>query len=396
MIRNNAKETFMVIGLFIAALNLRPAINSIAPVLESVRIEFGMSASVASLLTAIPVLCMGLFSPLATKLGARWGMESTIMWSLVLIGGSLVLRWFTDSTYYLILTAIFAGIGIAIVGPLLSGFIKRYFPTKVPSMIAVYTMALTTGAALASALSFPLQTGTGSWKFGLAAWSVLAIIALPVWWGIVRKNGEPQIHLAKSYQRVKLPWKNKKAWLLTLHFGLMAMGFYSVTAWLPPIMQSLGYSKLYAGTLLMIFAVVQIPAGFVLKMLLKRFPSRLIWLLTASFLELIGFFLILMNTLPSLAAALIGFGAGILFALSLLLPIDATSNPEDAASWAAMTQSVGYVIGATGPIFIGWINDVTKSFSLAVIGLIIITIIMSVLQVMIVPKKARGKKGLAI
>ncbi|GGD86630.1 MFS transporter [Paenibacillus nasutitermitis] len=395
MLGNKSAGILAVMGLFIAALNLRPAINSIAPILESIRLDLGMNASAASLLTAIPVLCMGVFSPLAAKLGTRWGIEKTIMWSLVLIGAGLVLRWFTDSPFFLILTAVLAGIGIASIGPLLSGFIKRYFPSNVPSMIAVYTMALTIGAALASVLSVPLQTKTDSWQIGLAAWGALAILALPVWLRIVGKYGVHHTRSTSSSQMTRLPWKNKNAWLLTLHFGLMAMGFYSITAWLPPIMQSMGYSKLYAGTLLTIFAVVQIPAGLVLKTLLKRFPSRLIWLLAASTLEFIGLILVLLNLLPWLAAALIGFGAGMLFALSLLLPIDATSNAEDAASWAAMTQSGGYIIGSAGPILIGWVNDATQSFSLAVIGLIVITVIMSVLQVIIVPKKAWKNKELA-
>jgi CP family cyanate transporter-like MFS transporter len=119
--------------------------------------------------------------------------------------------------------------------------------------------------------------------------------------------------------------------LLTVHFGLMAMVFYSLMAWLLPIMESLGYSR-YAGNLLTIFAIVQIPSGLVLQFLLKWFPSRLLCLLAASLLQLIGLIFIFGSTLPWLAAFLCGFGSGMLFALGTLLPIDAASSPQEAAS----------------------------------------------------------------
>jgi CP family cyanate transporter-like MFS transporter len=299
------------------------------------------------------------------------------------------LRIVTHSAFFLLLTALLAGIGIAAMGPLLSGFIKRHFAGNIPMMIAVYSMALSLGAALGSSLSAPLQFRVHSWQTTLAFWAVLAIAAVPIWFRVVRRGIDTPMDSATISQSSKLPWGNKKVWLLTVHFGLMAMVFYSLMAWLPPIMESLGYSRLYAGNLLTIFAIVQIPSGLVLQFLLKRYPSRLLWLLAASFLQLIGLILIFGSFLPWLAAVLCGFGSGMLFALGTLLPIDAASSPQEAASWAAMTQSGGYIIGALGPILIGWINDLTYQFRLAILGLIIITLMLMTVQVLIIPRKVK-------
>ncbi|MXQ55645.1 MFS transporter [Shimazuella alba] len=63
---------------------------------------------------------------------------------------------------------------------------------------------------------------------------------------------------------------------------------------------------------------------------------------------------------PWLAAAFIGIGAGTLFLLSLL-SIDITKSSEEAASWSALIQSVGYVNGAAGPFIIGLLHDTTNS-----------------------------------
>ena len=383
----------MIIALFIASLNLRPSINSIAPVLETIRTSLGMNASVASLLTSIPVLCMGLFAPLAIKFSGKWGIERVLGWSLLVIGVGTILRFFTQSTSFLLITAFIAGIGIAFAGPLLPGFIKRHFPKHVPSMIAIYTVALTLGAALSSSLIVPMQNSMNSWQSALGIWGVLAFVAVLLWWLFVMRQIKPQDHLASTGTKTRMPWTNKKAWLLTLTFGLMAMLFYSITAWLPEIIQGMGYSKSYAASALTIFVVVQIPVSLVLPILLRKFPSRRLWLSVAALLQLVGLVMLAFSIEPLVATFFIGVGAGGLFSLNLLLPLDATDNPQEAAAWSAMTQSVGYVIGATGPLILGWIHDATDSFSTAIVGLIVINVAMMVVQTVATTIKRKQQLG---
>ena len=374
------KYILMIIALFIASLNLRPSINSIAPLLETIRTSLGMNASVASLLTSIPVLCMGLFAPVAVKFSGKWGIERVLGWSLLVIGVGTILRFFTNSVSFLLITAFIAGIGIAFAGPLLPGFIKRHFPKHVPSMIAIYTVALTLGAALSSSLTVSMQNSMNSWQSALGIWAVIAFVAVLLWWLFVMQHIRPQDHPTSTGTKTRMPWTDKKAWLLTLTFGLMAMLFYSFTAWLPQIIQGMGYSKSYAASALTIFVVVQIPVSLVLPILLRKFPSRRLWLMVAALLELVGLVMLASSIEPWVATIFIGVGAGALFSLNLLLPLDATDNPQEAAAWSAMTQSAGYVIGATGPLILGWIHDATDSFSTAIAGLIVITLAMMVVQ----------------
>lgn len=113
-------------------------------------------------------------------------------------------------------------------------------------------------------------------------------------------------------------------------------------------------------------------------------------------MELIGFSIIMLSIEPWLAAIFIGLGAGTLFSLNLMLPIDMTNNAQEAASWAAMTQSVGYVIGATGPILLGWIHDATQSFFIAVLGMIVINVLMIAVQFMAVPRKSKDTVDITV
>ena len=155
----------------------------------------------------------------------------------------------------------------------------------------------------------------------------------------------------------------------------------------------MGYSKAYAASALTIFVVVQIPVSFVLPILLRKFPSRRLWLTVAALLELVGLVMLAFSIGPWVATIFIGVGAGGLFSLNLLLPLDATDNPQEAAAWSAMTQSAGYVIGATGPLILGWIHDATDSFSSAIAGLIVISVLMIIVQTVATTIKGKQQPG---
>ncbi|MCP6330034.1 MFS transporter, partial [Klebsiella pneumoniae] len=74
------------------ALNLRPALSSLAPLLNMVREATGLSASGAGLLTTLPVLCLDLFAPLAPMLARRLGSERTVLLILLTLAGGILLR----------------------------------------------------------------------------------------------------------------------------------------------------------------------------------------------------------------------------------------------------------------------------------------------------------------
>ncbi|MGP3783427.1 hypothetical protein [Paenibacillus sp. 1A_MP2] len=72
----------------------------------------------------------------------------------------------------------------------------------------------------------------------------------------------------------------------------------------------------------------------------------------------------------------------------MMLPIDETNNAQEASAWSAMTQSGGYILGALGPLGIGWLHDATGSFIQAFYGLAIIIVLQIMVQLAIGNKKA--------
>ena len=131
----------------------------------------GAGALAASVMTAGPVLCLGLFSFPAAGLARRFGAERTILGALATIAAGTALRGF-PALPWLIGGGLLAGAGIAICNVLLPGLVKRDFPDRIAPMTGLYSMSLSGGAALAAALTVPFEQLSGSWTAGLAIWSV--------------------------------------------------------------------------------------------------------------------------------------------------------------------------------------------------------------------------------
>lgn len=139
-----------VIALFMASLNLRPVVSSIAPVLGSIQHDLGLNGCCIQLTRFV---------------------ERVITLSLMLIGGSTLVHLFIHSAIWLLFTTVLSGMGIAMMGPLLSGFIKKHLADRAPSMIAIYSMALALEAALGSSLTSPLYRRLHSWQMSLSFWA---------------------------------------------------------------------------------------------------------------------------------------------------------------------------------------------------------------------------------
>ena len=363
---------YLVMIIFFVSLNLRPSITSVGPLLDIIQTDLGMSGVTASLLTALPVFCMGLFAILAIKLNKRLGMEKSLLIAMSLIFVATFLRMFVHNSFLLFATALFSGIGIGIAGPLITGFIKKYFSNN-HGLMGVYSVSMVIGAAVASSLSVPTyQRMNESWQHALGFWSILAVPAFLLLIPLLNKAEKSTDTLPISALFVK----NKRVTLFMLFFGCMAAIFYSLTAWLAPIVQSMGFSYSQSGLILTLFTVIQIPISFLIPILVSKTGNRKVWLLVCSFSEIIGILILLLNYSPWVATVFLGIGAGGLFPLALLLPIQEAKNIEETVSWSAMMQFGGYLLGALGPSFIGLTIDVFDNFVPALGGLLIILCVM--------------------
>jgi len=68
---------------------------------------------------------------------------------------------------------------------------------------------------------------------------------------------------------------------------------------------------------------------------------------------------------PHLWVALIGFGLGACFALSLILTLDHCRKPREAGQLGGFVQGVGFLINALSPWMTGWLRQLTGEFASA-------------------------------
>ncbi|PVE71161.1 CynX/NimT family MFS transporter [Priestia megaterium] len=357
------RNILFLFALILAAFNLRPGITSVSPVLHEITKELGMSSTSASLLTSIPLLCFGFCSLFAGRLANRYQSEKVITFFISCIGIATFLRVFTNSSLYLLITALLIGAGIGVVSPLLSGFIKSYFPEKAASMIGIYSTSMVVGASISIGLTTPLQHWlNNSWKNGLAFWSIFALFAIPLWLMVTKQSHTDRSRFSQK-RKASLPLKNKEAWLLTSFVGLVTLLFYCFAAWLPAIVEEKGWTPAFGGLAGTIAMIAQLPATLLLPSLLRVLPNKRFWITFFTLSVIVGLSLLCFtNVTPIISSICLGIGGGGLVSLTLLLPIDKTASPIEASNWSAMTQAIGYMIGAVGPFIIGFLHDYLGSF----------------------------------
>ncbi|MGE6347299.1 CynX/NimT family MFS transporter [Bacillus mycoides] len=393
-LKHQERTYLYILALFFVSINLRIGITSVSPLLETIRQDLNISNFFVSFLTAIPVFCMGTFALLTGKVIKKYGAEKAIMACLILIGFATCMRAFTSSISTLFASSLFIGIGIALAGPLLSGFIKEKFPTKIGLMIGIYSVGMGTGASLSAGLTIPLQhVLKDDWNMALAFWGVLTIIAIIFWYPVMKQKKNTSTQNKKNNS---LPLRNTKAWLFTIFFGLQSGIFYSITTWLAPANQSMGVSGEQAGTLITVFTVVQMICSFLIPTLADIYKNRALWLLGSICFVLVGLSLMIYPlTTPWIPSILLGIGLGGVFPLALMLPLYETKTSEDASAWTAMMQSGGYIMGGFIPVLAGIARDYFDGYTQVFIIMALLSLILFLLTLVMNKKKVEAKDLIA-
>jgi CP family cyanate transporter-like MFS transporter len=353
----------LLLGIFLVALNLRAAIASLPPLIESIRHDLHLNGAAAGLLTSLPVICMGLFAPVAQRVAHRIGNETTTGLAVALIGIGTMLRLAGGHVAALYLGTLLAGIGIAVAGTLLPALVKEYFASQAGRVTGIYTFALMGGAAAGSGFSVPLADGLGSWQGSLAFWTVLAVAALAIWLPLTMRLHMPRARADAN--RPALPWGSARAWRVTAYITANSIVFYSVLAWLAPTFEvDHGWTASQAGLLLAVFSIVQAPTAFVVAALRDRMHDRrpLYYLMVGSTLIGLVALMLVPTSLPWLYAIVLGVGSGGGFALGLVLLVDQAGSTAESASLSALAFLVSYCVAAIGPVVLGSVRDATGSF----------------------------------
>lgn len=414
-----------LLAVLLVGLNLRGPIAAVAPVVDGITDELALSPAEAGLLTTLPVLCFAAAAPLAALLGRLLGPVQAVAGALVVLAAALVVRVLTGSAVLLVGTVV-VGVALTVGNVLLPVVIKRDFPGRSTTVTALYTATLAGGAALTAALAAPMADAWG-WRAALGGWGALAAVSLGLWGlAFARRPGRlgaaggplgaagralgaaggPRGAAGRALGAARGPlaaagagatpgpgppappapvgsggaplWRQSTAWAVSLVLGFQSALYYTLTSWLPLVLQDeAGLGRAAAGNAMSLFQLLGIPGTLVVPALCRRRPSQA-WLgvvLGAGWLVTVGGLLLLPQAW--LAWCVVGGltqGMGISFAFSLVVlrAVDAAA----VRGLSAMSQFVGYGVGAVGPVAVGSLRAATGGWSGPLVLLLATTVLL--------------------
>ncbi|WP_416276405.1 CynX/NimT family MFS transporter [Mycolicibacterium sp. J2] len=358
----------LTLAVVLTALNLRPAITSVGPLLGDMRDSLGASAIWAGVLTTLPGLCFAAAGLAAPRLAARVGVDRAITVALIVLSIGLVVR-VVDGPLVVVGGTLVATAGIALINVLIPVVIKRSFPARIGVMTGVYTAALQGGGALGSAVT-PAIDALSGWRTALGAWAALAALALAAWLAATRRGGATSVAPPRR-DTDPLPsrpsmLRSPLAWTITLFFGCQAFLAYVVMGWLPAVFIDGVMSKGAAGLLLGLVSVLAVPVSIVIAPAAARQSSQSGWIVGLGVLGFAGVIGLAAapDAAPLLWSVLLGLGMSV-FSLALTVIALRSRDAADTARLSGMAQGIGYLLAGVGPFLFGLLHEVTGGWTVS-------------------------------
>lgn len=354
--------------IMLVALNLRPAVVGVGPLLAEIQAAEGLSGTAAGVLTALPVLCFGLLATAAPWLARRFGIEWALLGVLVTLCLGIGVRTLHPAVA-LFTGTVLVGAAIAVGNVLMPGLVKRDFAHRTGLMTGLYTMSITAGGGLAAGVTVPIARAGGlDWRAALGVWGLFALLALLCWLPQLRRSGQRG---GSGGARVAGLWRDPLAWQVAAFMGLQSLGFYAVSAWMPAVFVARGFDPVTAGWLLAVLSLFGLGGAMVAPVLAARAQQQGPLIVVQCLVAGLGLLVIL--TLPGLEAlgmAVLGTGQGAALGLAMTLMTLRAPDAAHASQLSGMAQSVGYVLAAAGPFLVGALHDLTHTWTVPLLVLV--------------------------
>ncbi|WP_182885896.1 MFS transporter [Microbispora sp. H10885] len=412
-------DVLLIVGFVLAALNLRPALAGVSPILPTILRDLGLGPAGGGAITTVMVGCLGLLAPAAPVLATRIGLDRTLLAGLLVLAAGVALRS-ADGVSALYGGAALAGAAIAVMNVVMPGLVKQHFPGRIGLFTGLYVSVMVGGAALASAVMVPLTDGLG-WRTAAGSAAPLALLAAALWAvvavrpGAVRRTprvgadpapvapagsaevpaaenrragaratapgvrripatGEGQVPATGDGRAGGRPYlallRARATWLVAAFMGLQSLTFYVMLAWLPTIFQAAGLPAGQAGYLLGLTNLVQIPAALIVPLHAGRARSQVPHVVAAMLLVIAGYagLLLAPTTAPWLWMVVLGLGQGAAIALALLVITVRAPDPASVTALSAVAQTGGYLLAALGPLAIGVLHEVSGGWTVPLLA----------------------------
>jgi CP family cyanate transporter-like MFS transporter len=389
--RRGLGAALLVAGIIALAVNLRAAITSLPPLFPEMSDTLHLSPASLAALAAVPVLCFGLFSPVAAPLSRRFGEERVLGSAAALLAAGLLLRGAAPLVLLFPGTIVASG-AIAMMNVLLPSLVKRRRPDQAGALIGLYLMSLSAGAIVGSLVAVPVFTaaggGNGAVRLTLGLWALPAIVAAAAWLpqlryrslphasarggaapapGAAGRHGAPAPGAAGRHGVLAMA-RYALAWQVTAFMGLQSFLYYATLSWFPTMFRDRGASAAHAGDLLALMNLGNAVTAMLLPVLAHRARDQRVLVAVstaASSAGLAGAAFAPLGTAVGWVL-LLGLGQGATLGLGIFLTMARAPDPATAASLSGFAQGGGYLLAATGPLLVGFLHSATGGWAIPV------------------------------
>jgi CP family cyanate transporter-like MFS transporter len=339
--------------IFLAALNMRAGLVLMAPLLPIISKYYDLSTMQMSVLLSIPIIAFSSSSLIMGFLGRRASSDRIITSALVTLALALALRTSTGVAGLFLFTGLI-GISIAVMNYEVPVWVKVHLPDSTGMATGIYVTLMGVGASIAVAISVPIAEATSlSWKLSMLPWILFATFAA-TYWVLKRRNIviERTSDFAPFWRTSAI--KNPMAWGLVLFFGIESMTFYGSASWLPTILTTKDFSLSGAGAAIAFSGLLGSVVGLFFPHWISKFRDQRVLLAGVSILTGFSFFMMTIQDgkILILWLCLSNIGISMAFPACLLLCSIKATTPEMTRTLSTMMQSIGYIISATGPIYV--------------------------------------------
>jgi len=368
-INRSKKQTLILfIGILLIGASLRAPITSVGIALPSIKETLNLSNTSVSLITIIPLLSFAVISLFAAKISHKFGLERTVFGALILICVGIALRAITGVSWLYVGT-ILIGVGIAFGNVLTPGIIKMNFPLRIGIMTGYYKVVMNIFGSVSSYVTAPLVKHF-NYNIAISLIGIVTFIGIITW--SFQLNKHDTVNSSQITTNINV-WKSPLSWQITLLMGGQSMIFYSLINWLPEFLLSHGTPINEAGIYLSILQLAIIPLTFVTPIFAEKMKNQVLITFVTGLLFVLGILMLMLQpNWAFLGIILIGVASGLAFGLVNTFFGLRTENGLTAAKLSGMSQSVGYLFAAIGPLLFGILHDATNSWNMS-FGILLVT-----------------------
>lgn len=350
---------FWLAALAATTLVMRGPIMAVGPLGPEVTEHFLLSEVEYGLLTALPVLCLGLVSWAAPRLVSAVDLKAAAMITTALVAAGGFLRA-ADSTVVFFFATVLIGSGIALLNVVVPSIIKEQGGSRTGFILGCYASFIGLSGAVGSMGAIPARQALGSLSAALAVWGLAGAAACAAWIPAKVASIKERSRASSGGFSEPLSARLKKPllWWMMLVMGIQSLEVYAVAAWLPKYLQDCGYDAMQAGFMLFVFLTAGIPSGAMVGWWFSKTRSE-VWIAVVLslgyFFSAAAWILAPQHALAASASA--GFFQGGMLGAALIFFSRKSRSAAEMVWTSTFGQGLGYALGACGPAAVGMLKD---------------------------------------